>query len=440
MSDSVWDHAPSPARRARSPRTGPRPRPGPKPATVADALTWGERGLILVALFLFSEALLGPLLAPDGNDEASVILRLMWLPVYGFTALLALAYAPSVARAGLAAWPVWLAVAVALASASWSIEPDVSLRRAIALAMTTLFGVVLAARLSWRSLAQALGAVFAVIAVMCVIAALAAPGFGVETEIHTGAWKGVFVQKNTMGAYMARGFVVFVAAALLDRTRARLWIAFAVLAALLVLASTSKTSLVGLLTGASIMAYVAVVRRGPVIALTVTLGALVGGGLAAFILVLAPDLVVSIIGRDVTLTGRTDIWEAAGRAFDARPWLGYGYEVFWRDPLGPAYWVRTATDWPVPTAHNGWLETALSLGAVGLAAAVLATAIGLGAALMRIGRGRVVYLALPLMALFIVFSLSESTVLARNSLVHVLFTVLIAKLLAGHRHDEIGDA
>ena len=41
-----------------------------------------ETAATVVLLLLFSEALLGPLLADETNPESSVVLRLMWPPLY----------------------------------------------------------------------------------------------------------------------------------------------------------------------------------------------------------------------------------------------------------------------------------------------------------------------------------------------------------------------
>ena len=42
---------------------------------------------LLIALLLFSEALLGRLFASETNPEGGAFLRLLWLPLYGFAAV-----------------------------------------------------------------------------------------------------------------------------------------------------------------------------------------------------------------------------------------------------------------------------------------------------------------------------------------------------------------
>jgi len=72
---------------------------------------------------------------------------------------------------------------------------------------------------------------------------------------------------------------------------------------------------------------------------------------------------VESLGKDPTLTGRTDIWRLV-ISLVANPFVGAGYESFW---LGS----RLQHVWDVyegiQEAHNGYLEVFLNLGSVGIA-------------------------------------------------------------------------
>ncbi len=73
------------------------------------------------------------------------------------------------------------------------------------------------------------------------------------------------------------------------------------------------------------------------------------------------DLVQSL-GRDSTLTGRTEIWRVVlGVASD--PWLGPGYETFWLGDRLQKIWNVIPG---VQEAHNGYLEVYLNLGWAGV--------------------------------------------------------------------------
>ena len=77
------------------------------------------------------------------------------------------------------------------------------------------------------------------------------------------------------------------------------------------------------------------------------------------------------LGKDPTLTGRTDIWRGLiGMA--AHPLIGAGFESFW---LGSRLESSHSLMWRLNEAHNGYLEVWLNLGWIGaiLLALVIAT-------------------------------------------------------------------
>jgi exopolysaccharide production protein ExoQ len=73
--------------------------------------------------------------------------------------------------------------------------------------------------------------------------------------------------------------------------------------------------------------------------------------------------VLKLLGRDPSLTDRTEVWHAALKLVD-NPILGAGFESFW---LGTRLEKLWAIWWWQPNqAHNGYIETYLNLGFVGL--------------------------------------------------------------------------
>jgi exopolysaccharide production protein ExoQ len=74
---------------------------------------------------------------------------------------------------------------------------------------------------------------------------------------------------------------------------------------------------------------------------------------------------VQMLGRDPTLTGRTEIWNLV-LSLAGNPFLGTGYESFW---LGQRLEkASSAFYYTLNEAHNGYLEIYLNLGWVGVAA------------------------------------------------------------------------
>ena len=73
---------------------------------------------------------------------------------------------------------------------------------------------------------------------------------------------------------------------------------------------------------------------------------------------------VQALGKDATLTGRTQIWDLV-LSLHTNRWFGTGFETFW---LGRRLeFMRTALEnFPINEAHNGYLEVYLNLGWAGV--------------------------------------------------------------------------
>jgi exopolysaccharide production protein ExoQ len=73
--------------------------------------------------------------------------------------------------------------------------------------------------------------------------------------------------------------------------------------------------------------------------------------------------ITSALGRDSTFTGRTVIWHAV-LSTHTNPLLGTGYDTFWLGPRLDHVWAQTGLG--INEAHDGYLETYLNLGLLGL--------------------------------------------------------------------------
>jgi exopolysaccharide production protein ExoQ len=85
-------------------------------------------------------------------------------------------------------------------------------------------------------------------------------------------------------------------------------------------------------------------------------------------------IVLHAAHKDVTLTGRTEIWDIGRAAISKRFWLGYGQDSFWvvENPYAQQIWrlhhMAPTRTFPL---HNTYLEVRASLGVVGLGAYIL---------------------------------------------------------------------
>jgi exopolysaccharide production protein ExoQ len=391
-------------------------------------LARAEAATCFVILALMSGALLAPLFAPDQNPDAAPFLRQMWLPVYGCIAVMMLIKPIEMTRMVVPGLMGLVLVGWAAASYRWSIAPDLTLRRSVALLFTTAFGLYMAARYDWRDLIRMFAAVFLLLAVGTYIASLLFPSFGVHATIHPGAWKGLWYEKNQMGGLMVLGTLACACAAIVQPEERRLWIVAAVLNAGLVITSTSTTALLGLVITCAGLIGLAMLRRGGAVTVFTLWAAAAGAAAFVALILLAPEAFFALVGKDATLTGRTGIWEALFRRVAERPVLGYGFGAFWQNPWGPAWFIKHEVQWSAPNAHNGWLDILVQLGWVGLILAVAHFVISAVVAVAKVGRGSEAYWTVTFTVLFALFSISESTVMQYNNISWVMYTATMAKL------------
>ncbi|WP_017931777.1 O-antigen ligase family protein [Robiginitomaculum antarcticum] len=395
-------------------------------------LGWLEELATFWLILHFSGAVLALVLTDQtALAQESSFMRLLWYPSYIIIAVLILKNFTAFIRMVVFNPLIIICVIWCGLSFFWSIAPDVTMRRVVAIVMTTSFGLLLAAKYNWYELVQRLAVAYGILIIISFIFAIALPEYGRMQFIHEGTWRGTWLEKNSFGAQMAKALLIMMCAFAMKPKRGYIWVPLGILAFLAIILSTSKTALLGGVMMIAGMVFVRIMRANPVLRIPVMYVAIVGCVGLAFGIIFMPEEMFGLIGKDPSLTGRTQIWDGLIRAIEQRPWLGYGYGTFWADPLGPSYWVRFELDWGVPTAHNGWIETWLSVGFVGIAIFSVTYLITVILGLDRLARGGVEnYWVLLSTLLFAFLSLSESTILQQNHLDWVIFVATTAKMFS----------
>jgi O-antigen ligase len=200
---------------------------------------------------------------------------------------------------------------------------------------------------------------------------------------------------------------------------------FALLA--LVLAKTHSTS--GLIFAAMLVTVLCICRLLPkLLHNEFFLFAILGVGccaVIAFALNTHFDQITLLLGKDATLSGRTQIWEGAVQAIAKHPLLGYGFSAFWLGLKGESANIVLATRWLAPAAHNGFLDLCLQLGLAGLLTFAVALFRGCASASYCLlhGGGEAAEWCAGIMLLTITYNLDESSLMIPGELLWVLFTV-----------------
>jgi exopolysaccharide production protein ExoQ len=328
--------------------------------------------LFVVLVFVSSmgavDALTRPYLDPRNPDVVSTQIPLstqvIESGVYLCVSILVLARWRRVAIAARSNWPLLGLVALSLLSIAWSIDSSLTLRRSVALFLSTLLGIYLGERFTTEQLAQLLAQAMCFMMVSAVVLYFVAPSYVIDYSSYGGAWRGLSVKKNSFGAYMAMAVVLF----LLIRFRHFRWLRYAVLAlsVVLLLLSRSATSLLCCAIAILLLPLWGLTRIGGkqrFLVYTLVPAALF---IAIYFLLSNAQQIFLILGRDPTFTGRTQLWGLVVSAIKKHPIAGYGYGAFWSGMSGEAMEVYIASKWLPTAAHNGYLELGLSFGIIGL--------------------------------------------------------------------------
>lgn len=409
----------------------------PRTLTALPVVPVWERTLTVVLLAVMSGAIV-PLLRLDFSEAQGIdgdpLNQLLYAAAYATALALLFANRAAARLFGSTTWALWGLLALAALSLLWSDNPAVTARRATAVLGTTVVGMYIGVRYEFEGQLRILRTLLVLLAVLSVVFATATP-LGVMEGFSEGAWRGAFVHKNILGRLMALLGVVSALQVWASRGKSPFdWVCLAAAFPLLML-SQSRTALVVLLASLLIVPVLGIVRLRHTLAVPATILASVAVLSAALWLTASMDTVAAALGRDLTFTGRTQLWDEALQKVFERPLLGHGYGAFWLGWEGESATIWATTPWLPPHAHNGALDLALDLGLTGFAFFAAAFLIAGAAALRHAAVGATVIARWPMVLIFFVVLLNatESTIVRRNDLMWMLFVAMAVALLNSER-------
>ncbi|MGA7521123.1 MAG: O-antigen ligase [Acidobacteriaceae bacterium] len=399
-----------------------------------------QLGTIAVLLFSMGAFAAFEGLNQPGTNSYEVLVgdsryEFAWIGVYIVFAFAFIPCRRTLLQAALAHKWLLALVGWTLLSTLWSMDPFLTLRRASALACTTALGLYLGLRFTQRQLLHLLAVALALATVVSAIVAVGLPSVGVMQDLYGGAWRGSFAHKNTLAMAAVLSLITFGSIYVAERNRRMLCLlAMAAVVPELFL-SKSASALVDVIIVAAI-ALMLWMLRSLSRSLLVPVAYWAGGFAVLLVgwLIANSTRVFALLGRDPTLSGRTDLWAFAADAVRQRPWLGYGYSAFWVGPGGDA--IRAAVGWDAPHSHNGLLDLSLDIGLLGVVLFLICLLLCFRCALLHALRSSDPYRLWPMMYLtvFTVHNLTETTTMTRNSLYWILFVAVNALLW---REDEV---
>jgi exopolysaccharide production protein ExoQ len=250
-----------------------------------------------------------------------------------------------------------------LSSIIWSINPAGTLTQGVVYLAVAIGAIGIATNLDIDEFMKLLATVCGLAALSSLLLMVAAPSQVFTSE---GDYRGIFSQKNILGEAMMVGALASLHG-LRATSRQRLCngaiLALVMIACIL---SKSTTSLSTILVFCGCHAFSALIRKRGIARIMAILMMIIAGPLLILVIVF-PDPVLEIMGKDPTLTGRTEIWSYVIPDIFQRPFLGWGYNAFWSVTNPAAAEIDDAVHWVVPQAHNGLLEILLHVGVAGAA-------------------------------------------------------------------------
>lgn len=422
-----------------------------------------DRGTWLIAALMW--VLIVLMIVPEGLDYESLITtvapssagafsRILWLTSLG-AGLLLIGWRNGLAWLQMRATNFWLFAFLLLAGASiaWSIDPTLTARR-----LLRLFTIVVACSafmlMAWhpQRFQNVVRPILSLVLGGSLIFGLVYPEFAIHEQSATelaGAWRGLANHKNSLGALASMSMLFWFHGWLCREVRFVAFLGGTSIAMACLLLSRSSTSLAATI---AVLAFVGLTLRAPrglkpfvpyavvSIAAVLLLYALLTLGLIPGLSALTAAF-ASLTGKDITLTGRTEIWAILADHIRLHPLFGTGYAAYWAaaPTVGTdAYeFVRRMGSFYPGSAHNGYLDVANDLGAAGLLClfGYAITHVRQSLRLLRVEGGQaVLYLAVFFQQA--ITNLSEThwfSVLSVDFVLMTLTTAALARSLLEHR-------
>ena len=391
----------------------------------AVAIAW----LCVASQAVYVLLILGDARALAPQQEA--ILRLFVLPSLPLAAaLFALRWRDMVTTLRLLPY-LTLFIVLVWASVTWSLDPGLSLRRALVVTAYTIIAVWLVLAFEPAALLRRLAWLALALLLLSVAFAVVLPGLAFHELDGQTLLRGAFSHKNVMGQHLGVT-AILLATAWQFRLIPRFWAAIGlVLCLILAVPTGSATALLIMVVLALTWLASRVLLLPPVKAIAVGCFGLASGIFLVLAAILSAEQVFAAFGRDLSLTGRVPLWHFVWWQIKEAPWLGHGFAVYFDIPWVQSYTTQTLR-WGVPNAHNGFLELWLGVGLLGpvLLGLFLLAAIWRAFVLLRLDYSPAAVFAVYYLPTYLLRNIVESDLAAPAQLSWV-FAVIAATMTLG---------
>lgn len=401
-------------------------------------ISFNERAFIIISIIVYSGAVYRSFsLGPAGVDQAdptegggtyALLVYAMFGSIYLITA-----YKLYYSRDLLRYMPnrlFYLMLLYAFASIAWSDYPLVTFKKEILTIGTTLFGVYLASKFRFVDVLVMTETAFFIMAGLSIAFVIFLPQYGImshRSDELNGTWEGVFIHKNILARAMV--LEVIIASYLYYSLRIKKYIFRIFLALVLIVFSKSGTGILAVFFIGFLFVPIKILKLKLNHLIVLTISVIIIGVFTMSYLLNSYGEILGLMGKDETLTGRTQLWGMLFLFILKKPFFGYGLSTFWLGNTGPSAIIESFITWEPQYAHNGFIDLTLDFGFVGLTLyLVMFFRYFLIYMKKHFGEGKIEYLwGLLFFAFLFCYNFSESQVLKENNIFWVLFvfTILI---------------
>lgn len=323
----------------------------------------------------------------------------------------------------------------------WSDNSTKTFSRSVAMLGTLMFSYALFKYFSHRELLNLVIIALGIGACISLFIGFFVPSVGVHNSLgnanHIGLWKGVYGFKNHLGRFMTILVFCLLAVWYRDRYLSTIYKLLLAIAVFLVIKSGSSTAILLMVICPSMLVYANFLQSRKV---NTYLKALSFFGFTLcvfFALTILPWVVVNVFEKDMTGSGRTDLWVALYYASQNHI-LGHGFGgVFWGENSSAFYYLDTYSHM-LGHAHNGFVDIWLEMGYVGL---IFYTYIiyhlikcGWVQSVVKANTNVVIYFILGLF--LVLYNLSGGGFVKQNNLMWVLFCCSWFHLMSEAREEK----
>ena len=258
--------------------------------------------------------------------------------------------------------PPAMVVGIVVCSVLWSVDPGITLTRSIAFLFLVVGAIGLVKTIDGNEIMGLAASINGLLATVSLLLLIVLPS---EVVGIGGDFNGLFPQKNVLGQAMAMGVLAGLHGVRTGRRKLR-HMGIIAICALVVVLSKSTTALLTIFVFFTLHIIGSLyIKGGNRRFMSVCM--MIIFALTSFLIIANKDLIFSFLGKDPTLTGRTDLWPYVIDAISDRPLLGWGFSAFWSMSNPRSIEISTLLRWYVDEAHNGLLQILLDVGVIGAA-------------------------------------------------------------------------